>query len=212
MIAWTSDTFTYWAAGGPLLLPIGLVCIAIWGFFLRSRELLKRTLRDGAVVEDALDQGTVGHNATSLVAGLLSFPGGIAAMVRAAVSDVLHGAAPREAFVARESQCLSLLQRDLVVLAMLTAVAPLLGLLGTVMGMIQTFDAVATISGNTEVRVAAGISRALITTQFGLVVALPGIFGLARLQRMLSNAQVVMAECRTHVLQALDPGVDEARP
>jgi biopolymer transport protein ExbB len=96
-----------------------------------------------------------------------------------------------------------MLRRDLVVVGALTAVAPLLGLLGTVFGMIHTFDAVATISGNTGTRVAAGISQALITTQFGLVVAVPGVFGLARLRRMLRNAQGVMAQCRSHALQIL---------
>jgi biopolymer transport protein ExbB len=80
--------------------------------------------------------------------------------------------------------------------------------------MIQTLDAVATVGGNTGTRVAAGISQALITTQFGLVVAVPGVFGLARLQRMLRNAEVVMAECRSHALQCLEghsimiPGYD----
>ena len=56
---------------------------------------------------------------------------------------------------------------------------------------------------------AAGISQALITTQFGLIVAVPGVFGLARLQRMVRNAQIVMAKCRSHALQALEHGTGE---
>ena len=200
------QTMSYWASGGLLLLPIALVCLGIWGLFLRSRETLAGAVRQGELVRDALHRGALGRTAGSLIDGLNAIPGGIAAMASAAVSDAAGGASPREAFEARESECMILLRRDVIVLAALTAVAPLLGLLGTVMGMIQTFDAVAAIGGNTGTRVAAGISQALITTQFGLVVAVPGVFGLARLQRMLRSVQVLMAECRSHVLQILEGG------
>jgi biopolymer transport protein ExbB len=198
------QTLAYWASGGPLLVPIAIGCLAIWGFFLRSRDLFARTLQDGEAVRSVLHRGAPGATVCGLLEGLAPLSGGIAAMLRAAVRDVLCGAAPREALVAREAESLQLLRRDLVVLGALTAIAPLLGLLGTVRGMIQTFDAVATVGGHTGTRVAAGISQALITTQYGLVVAMPGVFGLARLQRMLRNVQVLMADCRAHVLQRLD--------
>lgn len=81
------------------------------------------------------------------------------------------------------------LRRDFVVLEGLVAAAPLLGLLGTVGGMITTFDAVSCMTGETGTGVASGVSRALITTQFGLVVAIPGLFGLSRLQRMYEQAR-----------------------
>lgn len=204
MSAWLEQTMAYWGAGGPLLVPIAIVCLGIWGLFLRSRGLLMRTIQDGEVVRSALHNGSFGTSARKLFSGLGALPGGIAAMVCEAMNDVALGAAPREAFVERELQCMHLLRHDVLVLAALTAAAPLLGLLGTVMGMIQTFDAVATISGNTGTRVAADISQALITTQFGLVVAVPGVFGLARLQRMLQHAHAIMTECRSHVLHTLE--------
>jgi biopolymer transport protein ExbB len=55
----------------------------------------------------------------------------------------------------------------------LTAVAPLLGLLGTVGGMIQTFSALGRANASTEI--AAGISVAMITTELGLAIALLGL-------------------------------------
>jgi biopolymer transport protein ExbB len=212
MNTWVAQMFEYWKSGGPLLIAIAFVCMGIWAFFLRSHEVLTRILREGTAVENALDREMLGENAASLSAGLSVLPGGVAAIIRAAVDDVLRGALPREAFIAHESECMGLLKHDLIVLTTLTAVAPLLGLLGTVMGMIQTFEAVAAIAGNTGSRVAAGISKALITTQFGLVVALPGVFMIARLKRMLRNTQVVMAECRAHALQTLEHGKEEIEP
>ncbi len=67
--------------------------------------------------------------------------------------------------------------------------APLLGLFGTVTGMLATFAALAegTRGEQTMGAIAAGISEALITTEAGLVVALPGLFGHYFLSRKLAG-------------------------
>ena len=58
-------------------------------------------------------------------------------------------------------------------MAVVAAVAPLLGLLGTVTGMISTFDVI-TIFGNSDPKLlSGGISVALVTTELGLIVAIP---------------------------------------
>jgi len=58
----------------------------------------------------------------------------------------------------------------------LVAIAPLIGLLGTVIGMIETFDSLASASLFSQTGgIAGGISQALFTTQLGLVVAVPGV-------------------------------------
>ena len=58
----------------------------------------------------------------------------------------------------------------------LVAVAPLIGLLGTVIGMIETFDSLASAQLFSQTGgIAGGISQALFTTQLGLVVAVPGL-------------------------------------
>lgn len=69
-------------------------------------------------------------------------------------------------------------ERDLRVLKICVGAAPLLGLLGTVTGMLTTFNALSSGSGGEKTMslVAKGISEALITTETGLVIALPGLF------------------------------------
>ncbi len=71
-------------------------------------------------------------------------------------------------------------------IGILASVAPLLGLLGTVSGMITTFMVIATSGTGDAKALASGISEALITTQTGLVVAVPGLF-LANFLRRRSN-------------------------
>jgi biopolymer transport protein ExbB len=72
-------------------------------------------------------------------------------------------------------------------IAMLSAVAPLLGLLGTVIGMMDTFDVI-TLYGTGNARaMAGGISVALITTQTGLMVSIPGLYMSGWLGRRSQN-------------------------
>lgn len=81
----------------------------------------------------------------------------------------------------------STLDKYLAAIAVLSAVAPLLGLLGTVIGMMQTFDVITRFgSGNTRA-MAGGISVALITTQTGLMVSIPGLYMSGWLNRRAQN-------------------------
>lgn len=67
-------------------------------------------------------------------------------------------------------------------LFIMISICPLLGLLGTVMGMIDTFSALADVSANNNA-ISDGISVALNTTQAGLVIAVPALFFLAVLKQ-----------------------------
>ena len=67
------------------------------------------------------------------------------------------------------------ISRNLAVICILAAVSPLLGLLGTVTGMITTFDVIAMFGTGNARALAGGISEALITTQSGLMVSIPGM-------------------------------------
>jgi biopolymer transport protein ExbB len=78
------------------------------------------------------------------------------------------------------------------------ALAPLLGLLGTVMGMIETFSSLGDMSLYSKSGgIAGGISSALITTQMGLAVAIPGLVCgrlLARKERVISERLISLGE------------------
>ena len=74
-------------------------------------------------------------------------------------------------------------KQDIGTIAILAGIAPLLGLLGTVGGMIKTFTVIAEFGTGNAKALAGGISEALLTTQTGLVVAVPGLFMAAFLTR-----------------------------
>jgi biopolymer transport protein ExbB len=90
----------------------------------------------------------------------------------------------REGMIAEVS---SNLRRFLLPIKTLTAVLPMLGLLGTVIGMIQVFDVITVFgTGNTR-GFAGGISIALITTMAGLVTALSGLYFSANLEHRVAR-------------------------
>ena len=67
------------------------------------------------------------------------------------------------------------LERNLTMLGTTATISPLIGLLGTVVGMITAFTGLTETSGVNPDLLAAGISQALITTAFGLLIAVPGL-------------------------------------
>ncbi|MBT6612159.1 MAG: MotA/TolQ/ExbB proton channel family protein [Deltaproteobacteria bacterium] len=77
----------------------------------------------------------------------------------------------------------SSLDSYLAVIQVLASIAPLLGLLGTVTGMITTFNIIAGFGTGNARAMAGGISEALITTQSGLLVAIPGLYMSGFLKR-----------------------------
>ena len=91
-------------------------------------------------------------------------------------------------------------KRNLLALHALTVVLPLLGLLGTVSGMIKVFDVITVFgSGNTR-GMASGISEALVTTMAGLFTALSGIYFVSDLEsRAEELAREFEAELVEHV-------------
>lgn len=93
--------------------------------------------------------------------------------------------------------------RDLSVMKTCVGAAPLVGLLGTVVGMLSTFGALASGSGGDKTMglVAEGISEALITTETGLVIALPGLFFQYHLARNYERYKAFLAHLETVCLQ-----------
>jgi len=96
-------------------------------------------------------------------------------------------------------------ERDLRVMRVFVSAAPLVGLLGTVTGMLSTFGALATGSGGDKTMglVAEGISEALVTTETGLVVALPGLFFQYHLSRKHERYKAFLAHLESVSAQVL---------
>jgi len=93
-----------------------------------------------------------------------------------------HGRVDRRSWAAQRirialiSQLRAALESGLPVIRVMVPMAPLLGLLGTVIGMLQVFDAMAFTRGGDTRAMADGISHAMVATMAGLVVSVIGLF------------------------------------
>ena len=111
----------------------------------------------GAIDKASLDQSTVGKVIAAYIKNCKE-PQGV-------LEDAIHSASSRE---------VRSLEKHLPVLSAIAALAPLLGLLGTVLGMIITFQEISRLGGEADmVALSGGIWQALLTTAFGLIVAIP---------------------------------------
>ncbi|HCM04570.1 MAG TPA: biopolymer transporter ExbB [Oceanospirillales bacterium] len=79
-------------------------------------------------------------------------------------------------------------------ITLLIAICPLMGLLGTVTGMISVFDVLAVTGTGNARAMAAGISQATLPTMAGLLVALTGLYFKARFQRLAQQGQQKLAD------------------
>jgi biopolymer transport protein ExbB len=105
-----------------------------------------------------------------------------------------------------------LLERNLGILGTMAAVAPLVGLLGTVWGIMRAFHDMAVSGSAAPSVVAAGVAEALVTTAAGLVVAVPAVMLYNYFARRLN---VMLTEAENHarsVRAELDGPAALARP
>ncbi|NPA80265.1 MAG: MotA/TolQ/ExbB proton channel family protein [Thermotogae bacterium] len=108
-----------------------------------------------------------------------------------------------EAMTRRALRELAFLDRGMIYIAAAVTLAPILGFLGTVSGMINAFDAIAKAGEVEPTVVAAGISEALITTAFGLSVAAPFSLLYAIFMDRINSYQRQIEEAANFLLEYL---------
>ncbi len=173
----------YLRAGGVVMVPLILVSLVMWLLIVDRALFIRRLRRDDMSLDHALrlidsgeslEQGRHSGIITLLVTRFIAVRSGVRELDRHILEEIIMG-----------------LQRSLserlAIIGVLAAIAPLLGLLGTVLGMVTTFDVMALFGTGNAKAMAGGISSALITTQTGLLVAIPGLYMKAFLDRRATN-------------------------
>jgi len=164
-------------SGGPVMYPLGLLSVVAVAIILERLWVLRRTnyLEPGSV--HALSALLGGREYKAAVDYCHRHSGPFTELVATLVENRY---APydelKEILADTGRRQLLGLQRGLPALATIVGGAPLLGLLGTVLGMINIFKAVATGGTGITEQLATGISQALITTATGLIIAIPALF------------------------------------
>ncbi len=174
----------YLATGGMTMVPLLGVCLLMWFLIIDRVLFFRRLQRHKMPLEVALV-----HVRENRLPNGHDYQGLIAVLVMEFISRRNNSSEDGpllEALVAKHSRRVT---AYLPLIGVLAAVAPLLGLLGTVTGMMTTFDVLALFGTGNARALASGISEALITTQSGLLIAIPGLYMKGFLERRAGTLQ-----------------------
>jgi biopolymer transport protein ExbB len=158
--------------GGPVMVPL-MVCSLVSLAVIIERAIVFR--RAGAGTESlmaAVRQRYRRDDGAEALAACERAPGPVAAVLASGLREVNHNGHMADAMEEQALVELPHLTRRLVVLDTIITIAPLLGLLGTVWGMINSFHVLARSGVSRPSGITAGIAEALIATATGLVIAI----------------------------------------
>lgn len=176
------------AKGGLWMYPIlGFALVALGMGVLKAVQIAGFRLPPAGVVDDVLTPLREGRVADAERVAKAQ-PGPVGGML---LEGVRHWRMPKELLdelmFEKLLEVKPALDRGLALISVTAAVAPLLGLLGTVTGMINTFKAITVFGTGDAKSLSSGISEALITTEYGLIVAIPALLLSAYLGRRVNG-------------------------
>jgi biopolymer transport protein ExbB len=204
-----SDAFQsiigFFAKGGVFMWPllacsiVSLTTIILRTLALREKHVLPLTL------ENELERLAPGASPERLGRMVYHDPSSLARIVRVALA---HLRWPRsenvEAVQTRARHEMVRLERGLVILEVIVGIAPLIGLIGTVSGLIHVFASLGLSAGAADAkRIALGISEALSTTIFGLGIAVPSLIAFVYFSKKVEVLSVEMESLVTDLLSKL---------
>ena len=205
----------YLARGGPVMIPLLIVAALAAALII---ERLFALQREGAGTLKYAREIVEAYRTKGLQSALTLAKGGRGAVGRVLRAGLEKTSEPADVFeeTLHEASLAELpkLERFLSTIAVLATVAPLLGLLGTVTGMISAFDTIAAYGTSDPRLLSGGISEALITTEIGLIIAIPVLlmhgFLSAKVDRITANLEQASSELMAAA--AAGPPAPEPQP
>ncbi len=203
-------------SGGPVLVAILLISLyAVYLFFERLLKLSRERLEADTLM-NRVNAAVRNRDLDMALAACDRHGGPVARVLKAALMRLPYGrsaveAAFQEASLEEEQR----LTRGLRPLATIAQIAPLLGLLGTVTGMIIAFAEISDRGTGDPAALADGIGQALVTTAAGLIVAIPVVIGQSflanRVDHILLEIERRREELMGNVVQVVASRKEERR-
>ncbi len=192
----------FFTSGGFFMWPL-LACsiVAVTTIILRGMALRRKNVLP-LVIESEIERLIPGGSAERLARIVQQDESALARIVRSALQNLR---APRSETVdvieTKARHELIVLERGLIVLEIITGIAPLLGLIGAVSGLVHVFSALGLSSGasNTQ-QIARGIAEALNATVFGLSIAVPTLIAFSYFSK---KVEVFSVEMETLVVELI---------
>ena len=193
----------FFARGGLFMWPL-LACsiVSVTIMILRGLALRRKVVMP-SVIEAEIERLAPGESPERLSRIVYHDPSSLARVTRVALQ---HLRGPRsenvEVVQTRARHEMVRLERGLIILEVIVGIAPLLGLIGAVSGLVHVFSHLGLSSGASDTRqIALGIAEALNATVFGLSIAVPTLIGFTYFSR---KVEVMSVEMETLVLELIN--------
>ena len=159
--------------GGPFMWPILLLLLAGLALVGERAYSLNQSQSDSEGFMDALRQSLKSGDTKKAMGVCADHDGPVSNICEAGLARVGKGSDRIEKAIENAGSLeMAFLEKNMGWLTAIIAIAPMMGFTGTVAGMIFAFDAIAAANDISPAVVAVGISQALLTTAFGLIVAM----------------------------------------
>jgi biopolymer transport protein ExbB len=180
--------------GGPFMWPLLLCSIVTVATIVMAAMTLRERKVLPLVIESEIERLMPGGNAERLIRIVNDDSSSLAAVVRTALQHLRWPRAENiESVQTRARRELVRLERGLIVLEVVTGIAPLMGLIGTVAGLVHVFSGLGLSTGASDTKaVALGISEALNCTIFGLCIAVPALIAFSYFSKKVEVMSVEM--------------------
>src|SRR3954465_2026466 len=196
---------SFFKNGGLFMWPL-LACsiVSLTTIILRTMALREKNVLP-LVIESEMERLVPGTSPERLARIVHHDPSSLSRIVRVALQHLRWPRADNvEAVQTRARYEMVRLGRGLVILEVVVGIAPLIGLIGTVSGLIHVFASLGLSAGAADAkRIALGISEALSTTIFGLGVAVPSLIGFVYFSKKVEVMSVEMESLVTDLLSKL---------
>src|SRR5438094_1850310 len=193
----------FFTRGGLFMWPL-LICsiVSVTTMILRGIALREKNVMP-LVIQSEIERLMPGGSAERLGRIVQHDPSSLARIARVALQ---HLRGPRsenvEAVETRARHEMVRLEKGLIVLEVITGIAPLLGLIGAVSGLVHVFSHLGLSSGASDTRqIALGIAEALNATVFGLSIAVPTLIAFSYFSR---KVEVMSVEMETLVIELIN--------
>ncbi|HEX7516540.1 MAG TPA: MotA/TolQ/ExbB proton channel family protein [Chthoniobacterales bacterium] len=208
---------SFFTKGGLFMWPL-LACsivtvtaIVLSVLTLREKKVLP------LVIESEIERLVPGGSAERLMRIVNDDNSSLARITRAALQHMRWPRSENIEFAQTRARAeLVRLERGLIVLEVVTGIAPLIGLIGTVSGLVQVFSGLGLSSGASDTKaVALGISMALNCTIFGLSIAVPSLIGFSYFSKKVEVLSVQMESIVSDLIAKCyygRTGSEEGRP
>ncbi len=194
----------YVVKGGVVMIPIGICSVVALAIIIERLIMLRRNQFIPDALHDEIRTGLLRNQIAEVMAVCYRSEISLARIVKAGVE---HLEDSREeistAMEATGKKEVDRMEKHLTLLATVANISPLLGLLGTVTGMIRVFNVITVEGVGNAQALSGGIAEALITTAAGLIVGIPTLLAHSFLSRRVGSFAIELESASQELLNLL---------